>query len=135
MPKKGDKRDKRSKRDKRDKERLPTHGQLDGEVMVFQPLTIIDISNDGALVETPFGVQLDSLHEFRLTLGARSVIVKARIAHSRLHELRNGVAYYRSGVEFIEPSDHVRDAITAFVQELRESTHLVIEGEVAGGQE
>jgi hypothetical protein len=123
--------------DRRDKERLPTNGHLDGEVMVFQPLTVVDISHDGALVETPFRLQLDSLHEFRLSLGTLSVIVKGRIAHCRLQELRNDTAFYRAGVEFIEPSEHVRSAIAGFVESLRQSVGqpVVIDGEIAGEPE
>ena len=45
--------------------------QLEGAVMVFQPMTVVDISHNGAQIETPFPLQLDSLHEFRLSLGER----------------------------------------------------------------
>ena len=62
-------------------------GHLRGEVMVFQPMTILDISNGGAQIETAFPLQLDSLHEFRLSLGDRSVVVKGRIAHCHVGEL------------------------------------------------
>ncbi len=105
--------------EKRDKERLPTPGELDGAVMVFQPMTVVDISHGGAQVETPFPLQLDSLHDFRLTLGDRSVVVKGRIAHCHVGELRNDVTVYRSGVEFVEPSEPVRQAIKLFVEALR----------------
>jgi hypothetical protein len=104
---------------KRDKERVQTSGQLEGAVMVFQPMTIVDISHGGAQVETPFPLQLDSLHEFRLSLIDRSVIVKGRIAHCHVGDLRDGVAVYRSGVEFVEPSEPVRHAIAHFVDALR----------------
>jgi hypothetical protein len=119
--------------DRRDKERLRTDGRLGGEVMVFQPLRVVDISDDGALVETPFRLQLDSLHEFRLSLGNVSVVVKGRVAHCRIEELRNDVPYYRAGVEFIEPTDHVRAAIAGFVRSLRQSMgQAIIDGEIAG---
>jgi PilZ domain len=103
---------------KRDKERVPVPSPLHGEVMVFQPMTILDISLGGAQVETPFPFQLDSLHDFRLSLGERSVVVKGRIAHCHIGELNGGVLY-RTGVEFIEPSEHARTAIAAFVEALK----------------
>ena len=53
-------------------------------------------------VETGFPLQLDSLHDFRLTLGDRSVVVKGRIAHSRISDVDQDIITYRSGVEFIE---------------------------------
>ena len=83
--------------DKREKERVAPTGQLEGAVMVFQPMTIVEISHNGALIETPFPLQLDSLHEFRLSLGERSVVVKGRIVHCYVGELRNDITVYRSG--------------------------------------
>jgi hypothetical protein len=100
---------------KRDDERLPLEGQVEGEVMVFQPMTILDISPGGAQIQTAFALQLDSLHDFRLTLGNRSVIVKGRIAHCQIGQLTDIAALYRSGVEFVDLSEHARDAIDAFV--------------------
>jgi hypothetical protein len=105
---------------KRDTERIPVRAPLYGEVKVFQPMTILDISHGGAQIETPFALQLDSLHDFRLSLGERSVVVKGRIAHCHVEELKEGVALYRTGVEFIEPSEHVQAAVSAFVEALRE---------------
>ena len=100
---------------KRDDERLPLGGQVEGEVMVFQPMTILDISASGAQIETAFALQLDSLHDFRLTLGSRSVIVKGRIAHCHIGLLTEVSALYRTGVEFVDLTQHARDAIGDFV--------------------
>jgi hypothetical protein len=112
---------------------VPLAGQVTGEVMVFQPMTILDISHGGAQIETPFPLQLDSLHDFRLTLGDRSVVVKGRIAHCHVGELTETAALYRTGVEFIEPSDHARVAISLFVQAIRRAGQkpTIIDAEVA----
>src|SRR5215813_8698083 len=104
---------------KRDNERVAVPAPLYGEVKVFQPMTILDISRGGAQIETPFALQLDSLHDFRLSLGERSIVVKGRIAHCHIGELREGVVLYRTGVEFIETSDHARNAIEHFVEALK----------------
>lgn len=104
---------------KRDKERVPIPSPVHGEVMVFQPMTILDISLGGAQIETPFPLQLDLLHDFRLSLGERSVVVKGRIAHCHIGELQEGGVLYRTGVEFIEPSEHAETAIAAFVEALK----------------
>ncbi len=101
---------------KRDAERVSISGEVTGEVTVYEPMTILDLSELGAQIETPFPLHLDSLHEFRLTLGTRSVIVKGRIVHSQIAELSDGAVLYRTGVEFIEPSDHVMLAIHAFIE-------------------
>lgn len=103
----------------RDRERVPILGELRGEVMVFQPMSILDISGGGAQVETAFPLQLDSLHDFRLTLGDRSVVVKGRVAHCQIGDLEDERIVYRTGVEFIDPPEHVRSAIKDFVATLR----------------
>ncbi len=116
---------------KRDGERVPVTGLVRGEVKVFQPVAILDISVGGAQIETPFPLQLDSLHDFRLSLGERSVVVKGRIAHCHIGELNEGTVLYRTGVEFIEPSDHAQIAIRAFVEALKTAQEMpeILEGE------
>jgi hypothetical protein len=101
--------------DKRDTERLQILGELHGEVMVFQPMTIKEISNGGAQVESGFPLQLDSIHEFRLTLGDRSVVLKGRVVHCSISDVDQEVVLYKSGVEFIEPSDRVGAVIVGFI--------------------
>lgn len=118
---------------KRDAERIVTRRSLEGAVMVFQPMTIIEISHGGALVETPFSLQLDSLHEFRLSLEERSVVVKGRIAHCYVGEVRNDATVYRTGVEFIEPSEPVRLAIAEFVDTLSAlRSPAILDAEITG---
>src|SRR5437588_35652 len=67
--------------DKREGERITILGELHGEVMVYQPTAVKEISRRGAQVETSFPLQLNSLREFRLTLCERSVVMKGRFAH------------------------------------------------------
>jgi len=86
--------------------------------MVFQPSAVLQVSHGGMQVDTAFPLQLDSLHEFRLTLGDVSLVVKGRIAHARISDVDQDIIMYRSGIEFIEPSDRVLDAITHFVDAL-----------------
>jgi hypothetical protein len=119
--------------EKRDRERIPLDGQVRGEVMVFQPMTILDISLGGAQIETSFALQLDSLHDFRLSLGDRSVVVKGRIAHCHIGELTEVTALYRTGVEFVEPSEHARSAIADFVKATKVLKNpSIIDGTIAG---
>jgi hypothetical protein len=96
-------------------------------------MTILDVSHGGAQIETPFALQLDSLHDFRISLGERSVVVKGRIAHCHIGELQEGVVLYRTGVEFIEVSDHVQAAIEDFVDALKVSQRApaIVEGQIA----
>jgi hypothetical protein len=116
------------------RDRIPTYGQLRGEVMVFQPMTILNISYHGVQIETPFPLQLDSLHQFRLSLGDLAVVVRGRIANCRLVEVDGEAVSYRTGVEFIEPSEHVVVGLASFVEALREAPARagagVVDGEV-----
>ena len=107
---------------KRDSQRLDLLGGLSGEVMVFQQMSIRQISNGGMQVETSFPLHLDSLHDFRLTLpGGHSVVVKGRVVHSSISDVDQDVIRYRSGVEFVEPSTPVATTIAEFVDRLQQS--------------
>lgn len=101
--------------DKRDTERIEILGELRGEVMVFQPLAIREISRRGLQIEVGFPLQVDSLHEFRLTLDERSIVVKGRVAHCRICDVEQGVVRYRAGIELVEPNPHAEAAIAAFM--------------------
>jgi hypothetical protein len=105
--------------DSRDMERVEILGELHGEVMIFQPMAIRQISRGGAQVETSFALQVDSLHELRLTLAERSVVVKGRVAHCSITDVDQEVVTYRSGIEFIEPSQHVAAAIASFIEAIQ----------------
>ena len=104
----------------RESERIEILGDLHGEVMIFQPMAIKQISRGGAQVETGFALQVDSLHDFRLTLGDRSVVVKGRVAHCRISDVEEELVLYRSGIEFVEPSDSVLGVIEEFVAAIRD---------------
>ncbi len=105
---------------KRDAERIQILGQLHDEVMVFQPMVIKEIARRGCRVETGFLLQLDSLHEFRLTLGDRSVVVKGRVAHCSISDVEQEIVLYRSGIECIEPSERVFAVINDFINAVQD---------------
>src|SRR3954469_25665141 len=105
-----------SGRDKRDAERIEILGDLQGEVMVFSPIAIKEISRTGAQVETSFPLQLDSLHDFRLTLGDRSLVVKGRVAHCSITDVEDELVVYTTGFELFEPPEPVASVIHEFIQ-------------------
>ena len=111
--------------DQRDRERLEILGELHGEVMVFQPLSIKEISRGGCLVETVFPLHINSLHDIRLTLGDQSVVLKGRVAHCRISDVDQEIVRYKSGVEFIEPSERIREVIAEFIEAIRAGRRLV----------
>jgi len=111
--------------EKRDRERVEILGELHGEIMVFQPLSIKEISHGGCLVETSFPLHINSLHDIRLTLGDQSVVLKGRVAHCRISDVDQEVVHYRSGVEFIEPSERIRGVIVQFIEAIKAGRRLV----------
>jgi len=104
---------------KRDGERIQILGELHGEVMVFEQMAIREISRGGAQVETVFPLHVDSLHQFRLSLGDRSVVVKGRIAHCSIRDVDQEMVTYRSGIEFVELSDRVFEVIADFIDAIK----------------
>jgi len=100
---------------------VPIQGELHGDIMVFEPLLVREVSATGASIETSFPMHINSLHDVRLTLDDVSVVLKGRIAHSRVSEINQDVVTYRTGVEFIEPSDAVVKVLTDFLEGLKAS--------------
>ena len=94
-------------------------GDLSGEIMVFEPMSVRELSRGGATVETRFALQLNSLHDLRLTLGERSVVVKGRVVHCRICEMDQDLVTYRSGMEFVEPSPRVMSAIADYLDAVK----------------
>ena len=108
--------------DKRDTERVLIVGQLRGDMMVFQPMQVKDISRGGLTIETLFPLQLDSLHDVRLTLGDSSVVAKGRVVHSRTSSVNQDIVAYRSGLQLVDPSPSAIHAIKAFLDALKKDT-------------
>lgn len=106
--------------DKRDTERIQILGELLGEVMVFQPMAIKEIGHGGAQIETKFPLQVDSLHEFRLTLGDRSIVLKGRVAHCSISDVEQELVFYRSGIEFVEAPERARGAVDEFISAVKD---------------
>ena len=100
---------------KREHERVPMLGQLLGEIMVFEPMAVTELSVKGLALDTRFPLHLNSLHELRLNLGSLPVVVKGRVVHSHITDVDQDVVTYHSGLEFIELPDRVRNAIAEFL--------------------
>lgn len=100
---------------KRDAERLELLEGLRADVLVFQPTIVRQISERGMQVETTSALQLDSLHDFRISLGEVSVVLKGRVVHCRISDVGHDLVTYAAGVEFVAPSAHAMEAIASFI--------------------
>lgn len=103
----------------RENDRIPILGGLHGEVVVCQPMVIRELSRTGAAVETRFPLQIDSLHEVRLTLDDRSVVLKGRVVHARVSDMDQDNVIYRIGLEFVQPSAAVTAALAEYLDTLK----------------
>ena len=120
---------------KREVERIPIPGQVRGEVTVFQPMTILNMSEKGMQIEASTALHNDSLHDFRLSLNDRSVIVKGRVVYCQIGELKEGGVLYKCGIEFIQNSTHAQAAITDFVAAHKVDASAppkIVDAEIAG---
>jgi hypothetical protein len=106
--------------EKRRAERVEILGRMGGAVTVFQPLTVVEVSIGGIQVETDFPLTVDSVHDFRLTLGERTVNVRGRVTHCRLADVDHERVLYRNGVEVLEMNDALRQTFETYVDSLRE---------------
>jgi hypothetical protein len=96
-------------------QRIEILGEPQGEVMVYEPMALTEISRAGAQVQTAYPLQINSLHDFRLLLGTRSIVVKGRVVHAHICDVEEKATIYRAGIEFVQPSDRIVEAIGEFM--------------------
>ncbi len=96
--------------------RIPLPNGLSGEVTVYRPLTVTDLSPLGARVETPEPLRVNSVRAFRLNLGDQTVVLKGRVCHASVRALDDTLVVYTSGIEFLDVLPAARLAIEGFLQ-------------------
>jgi hypothetical protein len=106
--------------DKRAATRIEMPGGVPGEVSVLAPVDIREISRLGMMLDTAFPLVLNSIHDVRLELDGRSVVVKGRVAHCSIAELAGELVRYRAGIEFVELPPHAASAIGSYLDGVAE---------------
>ncbi len=104
---------------RRNAERLPIHGGLTAHITVLQPAAVVEIGTGGALIETAAPLHLDAIHDLRLLLDDRTVVVQARVVHSQISDVDQDLVCYRAGIEFIEPTAEASTTIADYVDRLK----------------
>ena len=104
--------------DRRAHERHELPGHVPGEVRIYHSVAIRQLSEAGALIEIGVPLRIASLHDFRLALGERSVVVKARVVHSHISTVGSERVTYRTGIEFVDLSELAVTAIAGFIDAL-----------------
>jgi hypothetical protein len=100
-------------------ERLELPDPATGEVKIYHSMAIRQLSGGGALIEIGVPLQLNSLHDFRLALGDRSVVVKARVVHSHIGTVATSGVSYHTGIEFVDLSEPVSNVLATFIDTLK----------------
>ena len=51
-------------------------------------------------------------------------MLKGRVAHCRISDVDQEIVHYRSGIEFIEPSDRIHEVIVEFIEAIKAGRRL-----------
>ena len=94
---------------------VPLPQGLSGEVTVYRPITVTDLSLSGARVDTPEPLRVDSIRAFRLNLGEQTIVLKGRVAHASVRTLDDHMVIYSSGIEFLDVSPQAQLALERFL--------------------
>lgn len=105
--------------ERREARRVEILGALRADVLVTQTLAITDLSDQGLQVLSDFPLPLESLHDFRLPLADRTVVLKGRVVHSAVADLDGGGVQYRSGIAFEDVPSHLRTVLADYATILR----------------
>lgn len=107
--------------ERRSRPRMEILGETPGDVTIIEPMRVIEISEGGAQFEIEVPLQLESLHDCRLTLGSSVVVVKGRVAHCRIVDINPDHVVYRAGIEFIDTPSHARELIACYMRVLQDA--------------
>jgi hypothetical protein len=116
--------------DQRQRQRILLPNGLSGEVTVYRPLTVSDLSPLGARVETPEPLRVNSVRAFRLNLGEQTVVLKGRVCHASVRALDDQLVVYTSGIEFLDVPPLARMAIERFLDRVGSASITAEHGEI-----
>ena len=107
--------------DRRRSARVEILGRVRGHAVLLDTAVIVrDISLVGMAIETPFEFALDTVHDFRLTLGdGAHVVLQARARHCRLLTAAADTTNYLTGFEFVDDAAEGTPSVGDFVNRIR----------------
>jgi len=91
--------------------RIEILGRIKGVVRPLDvPITLLNLSLGGFLMQTPMEYRIGEIHEFQFTMGDKEpLIVRARIAHA-IRATVDHEAVYLFGLEFVDRDTGTADA-------------------------
>jgi uncharacterized membrane-anchored protein len=106
--------------DRRGRRRYEIVGQLWGALESVEPLRLRNLARGGALLESRFSLQVDSVHRLRLASADRTSDLQARVRHVSRPVAAAGGSSYLIGMEFLAlpplASEHLEQLLAANVQ-------------------
>ncbi len=100
---------------------------VSGNVHYLSDLNIINISLDGAAIETTKRLEVNREYRFKIDykgtpLCVKGVVVWSQLMHSDKKESGELIPIYRSGVKFIDIMDKKANTLLSFIEENKERT-------------
>jgi PilZ domain-containing protein len=103
--------------------RIEILGRIRGAVRPLDvPITLLNLSLGGFLMQTPMQYQIGETHEFQFTMAQKDpIVVRARIAHAMRVTVEHGPLYL-FGLEFVDAdASQSGPAIESLVSALQDS--------------
>jgi hypothetical protein len=95
--------------------RVDLLAEFEGHVVTLdETVRVTQVSEGGLTIETTAPLSPRTTHDFRLTIGDRSAIVRARVRHSRVLVTGDSVSYV-AGLAFEAPSDEARRLVASIL--------------------
>jgi hypothetical protein len=91
--------------------RFDVVGALWGLLELTETARICNVSNTGALIDSPLSAALDSTQMVRVIVEGQTVALEARVRHIRRTHVEAGTPRYLIGLEFLSPPESVVQSI------------------------
>jgi hypothetical protein len=112
-------------RERRKKIRVAVNGDVEGRINSASAAPVLNLSENGALLEVASVLRPGSLYMLRLPLGqGRQLNLKSRVVRSYVHGFQpktggESLVQYRAAVEFIEHSETDRKSLREEIGQLK----------------
>jgi PilZ domain len=113
-------------RERRKRPRVPLQkGEVSGRIHTFSGAPLVDISENGALIEIAASLRPGTVYVMRLSFGAelhlnlRTRVVRTYVHAFQSNEKGESVVSYRAALEFVEMSDAERDVLRAHIDSIQ----------------
>lgn len=104
--------------DRRGRVRFEVLGTLRGTLELTESARVVNISANGALIESAAKVALGSLHELQLTLDGHRARVAARVCRLEPVNGPSGSPLYLIALEFLSPPSALAESIRMLAGEV-----------------